>query len=76
MTETTEITFDDTPMKATDRCDRCAAQAYVRLQLISGGELLFCGHHYASNVEKLLPIMAFVHDERHVLDAAEAAVHV
>jgi len=29
-----------------DRCDRCGAQAYVRVVLASsGGELLFCGHH-------------------------------
>jgi hypothetical protein len=30
---------------ATDRCDRCAAQAYMRATMVSGTELLFCGHH-------------------------------
>ncbi|MET1155482.1 hypothetical protein [Arthrobacter sp.] len=33
-------------LTAMDRCDRCGAQAYVRVVLASsGGELLFCGHH-------------------------------
>ena len=43
----------DTPETATltksDRCDRCPAQAAVRVQLNSGGDLDFCGHHYADN---------------------------
>jgi hypothetical protein len=28
-----------------DRCDRCGAQAFLYVQLASGGELLFCCHH-------------------------------
>jgi len=32
-------------LSATDRCDRCGAQAYIRVTLTTGGELLFCGHH-------------------------------
>jgi hypothetical protein len=28
-----------------DRCDRCGAAAQLRVVLVSGGELLFCGHH-------------------------------
>ncbi len=31
-------------LNAADRCDRCGAQAFVRVVLVSG-ELLFCGHH-------------------------------
>lgn len=31
-------------LTAADRCDRCGAQAYVRVTL-SAGELLFCAHH-------------------------------
>jgi hypothetical protein len=30
---------------ATDRCDRCAAQAHMRATMVSGAELLFCAHH-------------------------------
>lgn len=33
---------------ATDRCDACGAQAYVRVTL-PAGELLFCGHHARAN---------------------------
>lgn len=31
-------------LTASDRCDRCGAQARVRVQLVSG-PLLFCAHH-------------------------------
>lgn len=31
-------------LNASDRCDRCGAQAYVRAVFVTG-ELLFCGHH-------------------------------
>lgn len=31
-------------LTATDRCDRCGAQAFIRATL-AGGELLFCAHH-------------------------------
>ncbi len=30
---------------AIDRCDRCDAQARVRVILSGGAVLLFCGHH-------------------------------
>jgi hypothetical protein len=33
-------------LDATDRCDRCAAQAYVKVVGKTGSSLLFCGHHY------------------------------
>jgi hypothetical protein len=32
-------------LTATDRCDRCAAQAFMRAKMVSGAELLFCAHH-------------------------------
>ena len=34
------------PMNAVHRCDRCGAQAYVRILLHSRQDLLFCAHHY------------------------------
>lgn len=47
-----------------DRCDRCNAQAYVRVVLeSSGGELLFCGHHARSVEATLKPLSASWHDE-------------
>jgi hypothetical protein len=33
-------------LDATDRCDRCYAQAYVKVIGKNGSDLLFCGHHY------------------------------
>ncbi|NBP55850.1 hypothetical protein EBU71_04815 [bacterium] len=33
-------------LDATDRCDRCAAQAYVKVLGKDGMSLLFCSHHY------------------------------
>lgn len=65
-------------MNATDRCDKCGAQAYV---LVRGtqGELLFCGHHYNSivdNPEGYKKIMSFMYeivDQRHKLSNLESA---
>ena len=42
-------------LTTTDRCDRCGAQAYLRVELQSGGELLFCAHHGAKVKDKLQP---------------------
>ena len=39
-------------LTAADRCDRCGAQARVRVQLASG-ELLFCAHHARAYEDKL-----------------------
>lgn len=32
-------------LTVADRCDRCGAQAYVRVLTKSNSELLFCAHH-------------------------------
>ena len=53
----------DTPLSAIDRCDRCGAQAYLRVRLQAGGELLFCAHHAREHGDKLREIAAYVHDE-------------
>src|SRR5690606_27884370 len=42
--DTNVTTTTTAPLTAADRCDRCNAQAYVRV-VLSVGELLFCGHH-------------------------------
>lgn len=51
------------PLTATDRCDRCGAQAYVRVVLNSGGELLFCAHHMRKHGESLREIAVEIQDE-------------
>jgi hypothetical protein len=50
-------------LTAADRCDRCGAQAYLRVELQAGGELLFCAHHAREHGDKLRLIAARVVDE-------------
>ncbi|HET8970798.1 MAG TPA: hypothetical protein VFN19_07055 [Candidatus Nanopelagicales bacterium] len=50
-------------MLATDRCDRCGAQAYVRVTLAAGGDLLFCAHHFREHEERLRPLAQHIQDE-------------
>ena len=56
-------TLASKPLKAADRCDRCGAQAYVRVRLSSGGELLFCAHHGREHAPRLKEQSAEIHDE-------------
>ncbi len=60
---TEQVFLETTPLNAVDRCDRCGAQAYVRAVLLSGGELLFCGHHAKEYAEKLKPVTSLIQDE-------------
>jgi hypothetical protein len=57
---------------ALDRCDRCGAQAYVRVELVSGGELLFCAHHAREHAEKLQQLAATIHDDSERLSSTPA----
>ncbi len=51
-------------LNALDRCDRCGAQADVRVVLdSSGGELLFCGHHARGVEPTLKPLSSQWQDE-------------
>jgi hypothetical protein len=50
-------------LTALDRCDRCGAQAYVRVELDSGSELLFCAHHGREHADRLREIAVAIHDE-------------
>ncbi|RZL65607.1 MAG: hypothetical protein EOP29_29340 [Rhodococcus sp. (in: high G+C Gram-positive bacteria)] len=64
----------ETPLTAVDRCDRCGAQAYLRVSLQAGGELLFCAHHAREHGDKLREIASHVHDETDKLaDSPSAA---
>lgn len=54
-----------------DRCDRCGAQAYVRVVLFSGLDLLFCAHHYKQHEMTLDHYSLRVQDESdRLLDTA------
>ena len=50
-------------LTAADRCDRCGAQAYVRVILTSGFELLFCAHHSKEHADRLRQVALEIHDE-------------
>ncbi|MDN5744386.1 MAG: hypothetical protein L0H31_04615 [Nocardioidaceae bacterium] len=62
------------PLTAEDRCDRCGAQAYLRVELSSGGELLFCAHHAREHGDALRAVAANVQDETHRLNDKPAPV--
>ena len=64
---TTAIAPDRAALTASDRCDRCGAQAYLRVELQSGGELLFCAHHAREHGDKLREVAVTVVDETHRL---------
>ena len=61
-----------TPLTAADRCDRCGAQAYLRVELRGGGELLFCAHHAREHGDRLREIAVSVHDETDKLSTTPA----
>ena len=66
---TEEIVAKEWVLKATDRCDSCAAEALVKVSGLSG-ELMFCGHHYnkimdnAEGYKKMMSFALTVLDER------------
>jgi len=60
------------PLTANDRCDRCGAQAYVRVILLSGAELLFCAHHAREHESRLREVAASYYDETERLDTTPA----
>ncbi len=64
---TTALAPNTAALSAVDRCDRCGAQAYLRVELQSGGELLFCAHHAREHGDKIKELAANVVDETHKL---------
>ena len=59
----TTVLTPASPLTAADRCDRCGAQAYLRVVLASGGELLFCAHHGRKHAEALAKVAVDIQDE-------------
>ena len=59
------------PMNAQHRCDRCGAQAYVRVLLLSRQDLLFCAHHYRQHASALARVALAVQDETQRLARAD-----
>jgi len=75
------------PLTGFDRCDCsavagdkngraqpgfCRAQALVRVTLMTGGQILFCGHHYTRHGPNITRV-AVVHNEREHSELAGSA---
>lgn len=56
-------TITRTPLTLSDRCDRCGAQAFVRVYLAQDNALQFCAHHYHEHEGKLRGIAVDIQDE-------------
>ena len=69
-------TIAASPLTATDRCDRCGAQAYVRATMESGFDLLLCAHHFHENEDRLRQIAKSIHDETERLAVVPATAAV
>jgi hypothetical protein len=65
-------TTTPTPLTAADRCDRCGAQAYVRVVLMSG-DLLFCAHHARRHATAFEGVAVHVQDETERLQEEHGA---
>jgi len=66
---TEEVEKKEWVLKATDRCDSCAAEALVKVTGLNG-DLMFCGHHYNKIIDNpdgynsMMKFMISVIDER------------
>jgi hypothetical protein len=60
------------PLNALDLCDRCGAQAYVRVLLPNSGELLFCAHHGREHAQALAKVAVDIQDESQRLTKSES----
>ncbi|HLI40217.1 MAG TPA: hypothetical protein VKV35_01025 [Streptosporangiaceae bacterium] len=59
------------PLTALDACDRCGAQAYVRVLLANSGELLFCAHHARQHAAALARVAVDIQDETNRLSGPQ-----
>ncbi|GAA0637896.1 hypothetical protein GCM10009547_47870 [Sporichthya brevicatena] len=69
----TALLATTTSLTAVDRCDRCGAQAYIRVVLSEGSDLLFCAHHGRQYELKLREIATEFHDETNRLAGTPAS---
>jgi hypothetical protein len=65
---TVNTVIEGPALNASDRCDRCGAQAYVRVTMASGFDLLFCSHHSKEHADKLEQVALKIHDESQRID--------
>jgi hypothetical protein len=53
----------------------CGAQARVRVTLMTGSQIVFCGHHYAQHGPKISQAAA-VYDERELVESELAPARI
>ena len=69
---TEDVVAKEWVLKATDRCDSCAAEALVKVTGLTG-DLMFCGHHYNKIMDnpvgykKMMSFAITIIDEREKL---------
>jgi hypothetical protein len=51
-----------------DECDRCRAQAYVKVAMLKGN-LLFCNHHYHEHELALISVSIGILDSRDLINS-------
>ncbi|CAM5724180.1 hypothetical protein [Streptomyces] [Streptomyces violaceorubidus] len=70
----TTVLTSASPLTAADRCDRCGAQAYLRVVLLSGGVNCSSAAHHGRKFEpELKKIAAEIQDETERLTAVPAS---
>lgn len=67
MMTTEEAPNVERKLNLQDRCDKCSAQAFVIVKLMSG-ELLFCGHHFTEHELNLRESAYEIIDEREYIN--------
>jgi hypothetical protein len=67
-------TQNSQPLTTLDRCDRCGAQAYLRVELTGGRQLLFCAHHSREHEQQIRRVAVRLHDETSELGGRPLAV--
>lgn len=72
MTTTAEVIPVTIAPASTMKCDRCGAQGWVEVELLSGFVLAFCGHHYVNQKEALTLKAKRIIDHLPHLEAQEA----
>lgn len=66
------------PLTLVDRCDRCLAQAFVRVSILAEPgptDLLFCRHHYLKHEPALIgrESVLSIQDETHKINERASA---
>lgn len=63
-----EATLEKVSLDASQRCDRCGAQARVQVFFDNGFDLLFCSHHRTEYNKKLEQVALTIRESDATLD--------